>query len=168
VNALPEDTALREPSITTQVTRTKKPHDKFKLSLQLDSVPVEVTVEADTTEVGVADLRPNPKKYRFGTIRFKGAVLDACMYPLRNIDSVLWFLYADGLQRGRFITDQRRTRALLALIMRIRYFLALRKERKLQYLRRKGFFANINTIEGTLTVPEQRNLRQYEGIMRGP
>ena len=134
--------------------------------MQFDSIPVKLDIEAKNTQVELKDLRPNPKKHSFGKVRFKDGVLEACIYPLTTLDSILWFLQTDSLQKGRFVTDNQKTRKVLALITRTHYFISLTKERKLQYLWKKGFFANINTIKDTLTIPEKRALQHYGGIMR--
>lgn len=162
-----EDNKLpSKPVLTTQVKRRKKPHDKFTMSVKFDSIPVELEVEANKTSVEFTDLRPNPKKHSFGKIQFKSVVLEACIYPLTTLDSILWFLRTDSLKKGRFVTDIQKTREILALIMRTNYFLRLTKERKLQYLWKKGFFSNINIIKDTLTIPEKKALQHYGGIMR--
>jgi hypothetical protein len=164
---LPEDKPLHHDSeITTQVKRSKKPHDKFRMSMQFNSLPIQLDIEAKNTNVELKDLTPNHKKHSFGKVRFKDGALEACIYPLTTLDSILWFLRTDSLQKGRFVADIQKTREILALIMRTNYFLRLTKERKLQYLWRKGFFSNINTIQDTLTIPEKRSLQHYEGIMR--
>ena len=46
-----------EKTITTQLKRKKKPHDKFEAVIRFDSTPVEMKVEADKTNLKVKDLR---------------------------------------------------------------------------------------------------------------
>jgi len=136
--------------------------------MQLDSIPIVLDVEADKTNVTIKNLKRNPKKFSFGKILFKDSVLEACIYPLKTLDSVLWFLRTQGWQKGRFVTDIRKVKEVHALIMRVRYYLRLTRKRKLEYLWKKGFFANINTIGSTLTVPEKHKLRRYEEIILDP
>lgn len=151
----------RRADISTEVKRTKKPHDKFSMQVKFDSLPVELSVKADKTNVEAKNLSPNPKKCSFGKIEFKAGMLEACSYPLKHLSSVLWFLKIESIRSSALVTDLRRIRELLALTMKIRYFLRLSRERKLQYLRRKGFFANINTIRDKLSVPKKHVLDIY-------
>ena len=154
------------PEVTSQVKRSQKPHDKFRMSIQFDGLPLQLNVEAKDTHVELKELRRNPKKHSFGKVRFKDGVLEACIYPLTTLDSILWFLRTDSLNTSRFIADNRKTREILALITRTRYYLGLIKDKKLKYLRKKGYFANINMIKDTLTIPEKKALQNYGGITR--
>ena len=148
--------------ITTEVKRQKKPHDKFNLRMQLDSTPVELNVEASNTEIGIKDLTRNPKKFSFGTIAFKTGKLEFYIYPLKNLNSAL-ASYNKGISAkgNSFSMDYRRTKELRNLITKIRYFQSLSKKRKLEYLQKKGYFANINIIEDKLSLEEKTLLEYY-------
>jgi len=148
-------------TITTEVKQRKKPHDKFKLQMQLDSTPVELNIEASKTEVNIKDLTRNPKKFSFGTITFKTGKLEFYIYPLKNLNSVLAF-YNKGISAkdNSFSMDSRRTKELVNFIMKIRYFHSLSKKRKLEYLQNKGYFANINIVKDKLSLAE-RTVLQY-------
>ena len=137
--------------ITTQTKRKKKPHDKFRLRMELDSTPVQLDIKADSTETKIKDLTPNPYKYSFGKVRFPHGVVEACIYvnpenPQKMPNSAIWYAEKDHFAKGKgFITDLRRLKEIQSLRERVRYFLALTKKRKLQYLRKKGFLANIDS-----------------------
>ena len=154
-----------DPQVMTQVKRSKKPHDRFRMSMQFDGLPLQLDVEAKDTHVELKELKRNPKKHSFGKVRFKDGVLEACIYPLSSLYSILWFLRTDSLKKGRFVADIQKTREVLALIMRTRYYLSLIKDKKLKYLLKKGFFSNINIIEDNLTIPEKKALHNYGGIL---
>ena len=133
----------KKPKVTTQVKETKKPHESFEQITKFHSTPVTLTTKATNTETIIKDLTPNPLKYSFGRIQFTTGVLEAYNYPLKRLDSVLWSWNKKPFTKGDyFITDKRRIKEFRSLTKKIYYFLSLTKERKLEYLRKRGFSAN--------------------------
>lgn len=131
--------------VTTQVKETKKPHEKFTQITKFHSTPVTLITEAETTKTTIKDLTPNPLKYSFGKALFSTGTLEAYIYPLKRLDSVLWSFEKNPLAKGNyFATDLRKLKEIHCLREKIRYFLSLSKERKLEYLRKHGFSANIS------------------------
>ena len=141
----------KDHKITTEIKRKKKPHDKFRLKMELDSTPVEVNIEADSTKAEVKKLTANPYKYSFGKVYFPHGVVEACIYidknnPQKMPNSILWYFKKDLFAKGKgLVCGKREIKAFDNLIMKTYYFLSLTTERRLKYLRNKGFFANIDS-----------------------
>ena len=148
-------TGRRRMTITTETKRKKKPHKKFEAVLRFDSTPTELTVKANSTKTEIRDLTPNPYKYSFGEVTFPHGRFEACIYINRNNpqkmpNSVLWYFKKDHFAKGEgLVCDKRRALEFYSLQSKIRYFLSLSPKRKLEYLRNKGFFANIDNRKDT-------------------
>ena len=119
--------------------------------MELDSTPVELNVEADSTKVEIKELARNKNKYSFGKVTFPHGVIEACIYvnpnkPQKIPNSVLWYFKKDLFAKGKgLVCGKREIKAFDNLIMKTYYFLSLTTERRLKYLRNKGFFANIDS-----------------------
>jgi len=144
---------MSSPQITTQLKHKKKPHKKFKATLQFDSTPSELTVEAKDTSVKVRSFQPNPKRYSFGKIPFLTATIEFFIYPETDLNNVLMSIEAE---KPLLQVDIRKCKELTALINKVKYFQNLTKERKLIYLQNHYYtfrnlpfhtkFANVNVV----------------------
>jgi len=144
---------MPSPQITTQLKHKKKPHKKFKATLQFDSTPSELTVEAKDTSVKVRSFQPNPKRYSFGKIPFLTATIEFFIYPETDLNNVLMSIEAE---KPLLQVDIRKCKELTALINKVKYFQNLTKERKLIYLQNHYYtfrnlpfhtkFANVNVV----------------------
>lgn len=132
--------------ITTKIREKKKTHEGFKAAIQFDSTPTELLIEAGSSGVNVRDMRRNPNKFSFEKIvaRNKNSI-EFYMYPLDTVNHIFLSFKKDFFAKTDvFVLDRRRIREITNLMMRINYFTSLNKKRRLEYLRKKGFSANIN------------------------
>jgi len=144
--------------ITTQLIRKKKPHKKFKATIQFDSTPSQLTVEAKDTTIKVKSFQPNPKRYSFGKVPFLTATIELFMYPEKDLNNVLMSIEAE---KDLFQVDIRRCNELMAVIQKVKRFQSVTRERKLIYLQKHGYSfrnlrfqpnsANVNVVEGYTT-----------------
>lgn len=138
--------------ISTEVTRKKRPHEKFKAVFQFDSTPTELNIEANKTDVSVRPLAKNLKKYSFGKVIAQNKnSLEFYMYPYPygSLDHIDLSLKQDfSAKKPIFFMDKRKLNEVRNVLRRIGYFLGLPRERKLEYLRKHGFSVNINIIKG--------------------
>jgi hypothetical protein len=127
--------------ITTQLIRKKKPHKKFKATIQFDSTPSQLTVEAKDTTIKVKSFQPNPKRYSFGKVPFLGATIEFFMYPEKDLSNVLMSIEAE---KDLWQVDFRRRKELEALLRKIRYFQLLTRQRRIDYLQKHEYsFRNL-------------------------
>ena len=139
-------------NISTEVTRKKKPHEKFKAVFQFDSTPTELRIEADKTDVDIRPLAKSLKKYSFGKIvaQNKNSVeFYMYPYPYGSLDHIDLSLKQDfSARKPIFFMDKRKLNEVQNVLRKISYFLGLSRERKLEYLRKHGFSVNINITRG--------------------
>lgn len=136
----------KETVATTQTIHEEKPHEEFEQYTKFGSIPTSLTVKAKNTETIIKTLKKNPRKYSFGKIAYQNGILEYFMYPLSCLDRVLKaFLKHPNAKTTMQSLDLRKIKEEMSLKMKIYYFLNLTKKRKKEYLRKKGFFANINT-----------------------
>lgn len=139
-----------ENKITADLRKEKTSHKKFQAQFKFDGVPHTLEIEADKTELKVRKYEKNPKKFSFGKIvaQNKNKIEFYC-YPLSSLDHVQMSFHKDfSAKAPNFPIDSRRLAEIRAVTRRIGYFMSLSKERKKLYLRKKGFFANINITKG--------------------
>lgn len=140
----------KENKITVDLKKEKAPHERFQALIKFDGSPHTLEVEADNTEVKVREYKKNPKKFSFGTVvaQNKNKIEFYC-YPLSSLDHVQMSFHKDfSAKSANFPIDSRRLAEIRAVTRRIGYFMGLSKERKQRYLRKKGFYANINITRG--------------------
>ena len=146
-----EDVTLNN-DISTEVTRKKRSHEKFKAIFQFDSTPTELNIEANKTDVNIRPLSKNLKKYSFGKIIAQNKnSLEFYMYPYPygSLDHIDLSLKQDfSAKKPIFFMDRRKLSEVQNVLRRIGYFLGLSRERKLEYLRKHGFSVNINITKG--------------------
>jgi hypothetical protein len=139
-----------ENKISADLKKEKTPHKKFQAQIKFDGVPHTLEIDADSTKVKVREYTKNPKKFSFGTVvaQNKNKVEFYC-YPLSSLDHVQMSFHKDfSAKSANFPIDSRRLAEIRAVTRRIGYFMGLSKERKKLYLRKKGFYANINITKG--------------------
>jgi len=136
--------------ITTEIKRREKTHDRFKAIIHFEDTPAQLEIQADKTEMKVRDLTKNPNKFSFGKVVARnGNSAEFYMYPKNSLEhTFVSFKKGFTAKTGVFILDHRRLREFINIMMRIRYFLGLSKERRLKFLRKKGFPANIDITRG--------------------
>ena len=133
-------------SITTQTKRAKKLHQKFKAKIMLDSSPIEIEIEADSTQRTITELTKNQEKFSFGKIiTNQKASIEIYMYPNSNLNFANMSYSKDFFAKGNQIgLSKREIRELCNLGDKLQYFMALTTQRKVIYLRNHGYFAHIN------------------------
>jgi hypothetical protein len=136
--------------ITADLKKEKTAHEKFQAQFKFDGVPHTLEIEADKTELKVKEYKKNPKKFSFGYVvaQNKNKIEFYC-YPLSSLDHAQMSFHKDfSAKAANFPIDSRRLAEIRAVTRRIGYFMGLSKKRKQRYLRKKGFFANINITKG--------------------
>ena len=140
----------KENRITADLKKEKTSHRKFQAQIKFDGVPHTLEIGADSTEVKVREYTKNPTKFRFGKVVAQNKnEIEFYSYPLSSLDHVQMSFHKDfSAKSASFPIDSRRLAEIRAVTRRIGYFMGLSKERKQRYLRKKGFFANINITKG--------------------
>ena len=143
---------MKKNEVTTNVTKKDEPHNNFKAIIQFDDTPTELRIQADKTELDVKDLTRNPNKYSFGKLISRNQnSIEFYMYPHDSMNHINLSFKKDFFAKTDVFTlDIRRIREFFNLMMRIRYFLSLNKDKRLIFLRKRGFSANINITRRTM------------------